>query len=124
MIYFVFRLWSIPNALWLKLWFIVSLSTLITPVSYNYNLTLFLIPLAVLFGSKKDLAFLSKNFLNRNKYKIHFALMMFLTFGAKPVRVWLVPGVADTNLFNMFNSFSVLGAITLALGYMKINPKQ
>ena len=124
MIYFVFRLWSIPNALWLKLWFIVSLSTLITPVSYNYNLTLFLIPLAVLFGSRSELLFFSEKFLKGYWFKINFALMMFVTFGAKPIQVWLIPGVADTNLFNMVSSFSLIGAIIFALGYIRTKTKQ
>ncbi len=124
MIYFIFKLWSTPNALWLKLWFIVALSTLITPVSYNYNLTLFLIPLAVLFGSKSELLFFSEKFMNGYWFKFNFAVMMFVTFGAKPIQVWLIPGVADTNLFNMFSSFSLIGAIIFALGYIKINVKK
>jgi len=119
LLYFFYRLHNKQGVVWLKLWLIVSISTLVTPVSFNYNLTLFLFPVAVLIGNKSERSKFIGTFMQSRIYRFLFGLMLFLIFASKPWRVWLVRDVADTNLFDMMSAFSIIGAIVLSLKVLK-----
>ena len=119
LLYILYRLHKRQNVVWLKLWLIASISTLVTPVSFNYNLVLFLVPVAVLIGNKSERSKFIETFMQFRLYRFLFGLMLFLTFASKPWRVWLVRDVADTNLFNMMSAFSIIGAIILTSKILK-----
>lgn len=117
--YSIWKLSRIKNTLWLQSWLLVSALTLATPISYAYNLGLFLIPIGILFWKTEERILFITNVLDSILMKSSFTIMMILTFATKPVRVWLVEGVADTNLFTMFNSLSLLFALVLTYRFTK-----
>lgn len=108
---------------WLSLWLIISIPVYLTPVSYTYNLTIFFIPLAILFGSSKNRIEFANLIILKKINSVLFACIIFLTFASKPVRVFLADGRADTNLFNMVNALSIFLLVALALNVIKSEVK-
>lgn len=117
--YSIWKLSKIKNTLWLQSWLLMSALTLITPISYSYNLGLFLIPIGILLWRPDERIFFITKVLDSVLMKSSFMLMIFLTFATKPIRVWLVEGIADTNLFTMFNSLSLFFALILAFRFTR-----
>ena len=115
----IFLLWRTSSFKWLSLWLVISIPVYLTPVSFTYNLSLFLIPLAILFASPREKEDFSLTVLTNRVNSSVFVVLIFLTFATKPVRIWLVKDAADTNLFNTMNAFSLWFAIFLAYRVVK-----
>jgi hypothetical protein len=111
----IYLLRKYPALSWLSLWLMISIPVYLTPVSFSYNLSIFLIPLAVLFGSSRNRSEFAKLIISKKMNSLLFTCIIFLTFATKPIRVWLVDGKADTNLFNMMNAISIFLLISLAI---------
>jgi hypothetical protein len=123
LLYFIYRMLRIQGTAWIQSWLLLSILTLVTPVSYNYNLALFLIPIGILFYNESERTFFYKVVLSQTTAKICFLAMIFLIFASKPHRVWLIKDIADTNLFNLVNALSVIFALIVSSRYIS-NGKQ
>ena len=107
-LYLLFQLVRSKNYSWPVVFILAGIPTFLTPVTYNYALTLMLIPLVIFF----------KDFKNNDKFTVavvqnklnlaFFTFALFFIFSPKPVHVVIIPKFADTNLFNMVDSFGYI----------------
>jgi len=107
-LYLLIKLIKIKNNSWPIVIILVGIPTFLTPVSYNYSLTLLLIPLVIFFKDfKRNDDFTIRVIENKLNLTL-FTFALFLFFSPKPVYVVIVPKFADTNLFNMVDSFGYI----------------
>ena len=93
---------------WPVVFILVGIPTFLTPVSYNYSLTLILIPLVIFFRDFKSNDKFTIAVVQNKLNLILFMFAIFLFFSPKPVYVVIIPKLADTNLFNMIDSFGYI----------------
>lgn len=111
-----FRKFSELN--WLMLWVAIGIPVYLTPISYNYSLALFLIPLVLFLRQIIVSDKIALSVVSNNHNFILFVLSLFFIFSPKPVYVLLSP-TSFTNLFNMVDSISCITVIILALNIMR-----
>ena len=114
-----YRIYEKKGTAWVQLSILVSIVTILIPVSYNYNLTLFLVPMLMLISSHVEREAFVKIVLSSKSNLAFFYLFIFLVFATKPLHVWLIEGRADTNLFNMMNALCVFPLLALSHQYAK-----
>ena len=112
-LYLFYTAFEIEGAYWLQLWILVTIATLLIPVSYSYNLVLYILPICSLISSSADRRRFTERIVLSKFYSWVFYSMIFLVFATKPLHVWLVEGRADTNLYNMINALSLLAFIAI-----------
>ena len=106
---------------WPVVFILVGIPTFLTPVSYNYSLTLILIPLVIFFKDFKSNDKLAIAVVQNKLNLILFMFAIFLFFSPKPVYVVIIPKFADTNLFNMVDSFGYIFILIVIHRVLKVS---
>jgi hypothetical protein len=116
----IYMIRKFDNLHWIALWIAIGIPVYLTPISYNYSLALFLIPLVlflkqIIIGDK-----IALNVISNNQNFTLFVLSLFFIFSPKPFHI-LLGTTSFTNLFNMVNSLGCATVIILALNIMRLN---
>jgi hypothetical protein len=101
------------NLDWLITWVMVGIPVYLTPVSYNYSLTLFLIPLTLFLIKFRDNDKVAQSIISNNLNFVLFASSLFFIFSPRPLYI-LMAQVADTNFFNMTNFLGQISVFILS----------
>ena len=117
-VYIVIKIRKFTNLDWLVTWILVGIPVYLTPVSFNYSLTLFLIPISLFLVKFRDGDKVATSVVSNNFNFVLFAFSLFFIFSPRPLYVLLAP-TADTNFFNMTNFLGFVSLIVLSLRLIK-----